>query len=134
MDEQPSGTVILYAYLWAHQYDRGEDAGRKDRPCCVHVIVRKASGTISALFPITTSPSAGRATLAIPDTELRRVGLSAGSHVVVDELNLDDLSESPHIADPHPLGAFSAAFMKRVRNAAAQAIRESRLRQVPRRR
>jgi hypothetical protein len=46
--------------------------------------------------------------------------------IVVDEWNLDDLAKSPHIADSRPLGALSAAFMKRVRRDAAARIRARR--------
>jgi hypothetical protein len=133
MVDAPSGIVILYDYLWAHQADRGEDSGRKSRPCCVHVIVRSDRGPVSALFPITSRPAASRAALSIPETELRRVNLSAG-YVVVDELNLDDFPRSPYVADPKPLGTFSAAFMRRIRTAAAEAVRSGQHRSVPRRR
>jgi hypothetical protein len=132
--ELPSGTVIRYDYLWAHQADRGEESGRKDRPCCVHVLLRSEKGATSGLFAITSRPAAGRIALPIPDTELRRVGLAPGSYVIVDELNLDNLATSPHIADPQPVGAFSPAFMKQVREAAAQAVRAGQSRTVPRRR
>jgi hypothetical protein len=134
MAEPPSGSVIRYDYLWAHQADRREESSRKDRPCCVHVLLRSDKGATSGLFAITSRPTAGRKALVIPDTELRRVGLAAGSCVVVDELNLDNLATSPYIADPQPLGTFSAAFMKRVREAAAQAVRAGQSRAVPRKR
>jgi hypothetical protein len=134
MVEAASGIVILYDYLWAHQADRGEESGRKSRPCCVHIMLRNERGTVSALFPISSRPAAGRLALEIPDTELRRIGLSAGSWVLVDEWNLDDLALSPHVADPNPLGTFSAAFMRRIRTAALEALRNRSYRSVPRRR
>lgn len=35
MAEPQHGHVILYSYLWAREYDRGEESGRKARPTCV---------------------------------------------------------------------------------------------------
>src|SRR5215470_5949036 len=132
MVEAASGIVIRYDYLWAHQADRGEESGRKDRPCCLHVMIRKPDGSaISALFPITSRPDASRIAIEIPDTELRRIGLSVTSWVIVDEWNLDDLSESPYVADPRPLGAFSTAFMRRIQTQAAKAIRSRAYRSIP---
>ena len=135
MVEPSNGLVIRYSYLWARQYDRGEESGRKGRPTCVQIIIaRRDSGTVVALFPITTQPpQAGRSALEVPEIEARRIGLSVPSWIVVDELNLDDLEKSVHIADPRPLGTFSSIFMKRVRSAAAAEVRARRHRSVPRR-
>ena len=136
MVEPSNGLVISYNYLWAREYDRSEETGRKARPVCVQIIVaRGASGTVVALFPITSQPlQPVRTAIEIPQTEARRIGLSITSWIVVDEWNLDDLAKSPHIADSHPIGALSPAFMKRVRGEAAARIRARRYRSVPRRR
>ena len=40
MTELGAGDVIRYPYLWARQHEDGEDAGRKERPVCVVIIVR----------------------------------------------------------------------------------------------
>src|SRR5262249_55478645 len=135
MVKPSNGLVIYYNYLWAREYDRQEESGRNARPACVQIIIaRGESGTVVALFPITSQPpQAGRTTLEIPETEARRTGLTIPSWIVVDEWNLDDLAKSPHIADPRPLGTLSAAFMKRVRDAASARIRARRYRSVPRR-
>jgi hypothetical protein len=129
-----NGLVISYNYLWAREHDRGEESGRKARPACVQIIVeRRDSGTVVALFPITRQPpQPGRAALEIPEIEARRIGLTVPSWIIIDEWNLDDLAKSPHIADSHPIGVFSVAFMKRVRGAAAARIRARRYRYVPR--
>jgi hypothetical protein len=65
--------------------------------------------------------------------EAPRIGLTMPSWIIVDEWNLDDLATSPHLADSHPIGTLSAAFMKRVRGEAAARIRPRRYRSVPRR-
>jgi hypothetical protein len=130
-----NGLVIYYSYLWAREYDRREESGRKARPACLQIIIAKPeSGTIVALFPITSQPPPPeRTALEVPETDARRIGLTRPSWVIVDEWNLDDLAKSPHIADAHPIGVLSPAFMKRVRAAAADRIRARLYRSVPRR-
>jgi hypothetical protein len=121
MTKPANGLVILYNYLWAREYDRREESGRKAHLACVQIIIaRRTSGTVVALFPITSQPpDANRTALEIPEIDARRIGLTIPSWVIVDEWNLDDLAKSPHIADIRPIGSLSSAFMKRVRSAAA---------------
>ncbi len=130
-----NGLVISYNYLWAREADRREVSGRKARPACVQIVIAESKDvTLVALFPITSQPpQADRTALEIPDLEARRTGLSVPSWILLDEWNLDDLARSPHIADAHPLGSFSQAFMKRIRDGAAARIRARRYRSVPRR-
>jgi hypothetical protein len=135
MIEPSNGLVIHYNYLWAREYDRREESGRKARPACVQIIIAGAKGgTVVALFPITSQPpQAGRTALEIPEIDARRIGLTNPSWIIVDEWNLDDLAKSPHIADVRPIGVLSPAFMKRVRAEAAARIRSRRYRSIPRR-
>ena len=135
MIEPSNGLVILYNYLWAREHDRREESGRKPRPACVQIIIaNNESGTVVALFPITSQPpQAERTALAIPETDAHRIGLKIPSWIIVDEWNLDDLAKSPHIADPRPIGSLSPVFMKRVRGEAAARIHARRYRSVPRR-
>jgi hypothetical protein len=122
MFKPANGLVISYNYLWAREHDRREESGRKPRPACVQIIIGDGeSGTVVALFPITSQPPrAERTALAIPETDAHRIGLT---WIIVDEWNLDDLARSPHIADSRPIGLLSSAFMKRVCAAAADRIR-----------
>jgi hypothetical protein len=135
MVEASNGLVISYDYLWAREYDRREESGRKARPACVQIIVAGVkSGTVVALFPVTSQPpQAGRTALEIPEMEARRIGLTIPCWIIIDEWNLDDLAKSPHIADARPIGTLSPAFMKRVRREAADRIRARRYRSIPRR-
>jgi len=135
MFKPANGLVISYNYLWAREYDHHEQSGRKARPACVQVIVAdNKSGTVVALFPITSQPPhAEQTALAIPEMDARRIGLTTPSWIIVDEWNLDDLAKSPHIADSRPLGRLSPAFMRQVRREAAARIRGRRYRSVPRR-
>ena len=135
MIKPANGLVISYNYLWAREYDRHEEAGSKSRPACVQIIVAEGrSGTLVALFPITSQPPhASRTALEIPELDARRIGLTVPSWIIVDEWNLDDLARSPHIADVRPIGTLSLAFTNRVRHAAADRIRQRRYRSIPRR-
>jgi hypothetical protein len=96
-----NGLVIYYNYLWAREYDRHEESGRKARPVCDQIIIAGGeSGSVVALFPITSQPpQPGRTALEIPEMEAPRIGLTMPSWIIVDEWNLDDLAKSPHIAD-----------------------------------
>ena len=135
MVEPSNGLVISYNYLWAREYDRHEESGRKARPACVQIIIaRNESATIVALFPITSQPPhKDRTALQIPEMEARRIGLTIPSWIILDEWNLDNLAKSPHIADSRPLGALSPVFMRKVRREAAARIRARRYRSIPRR-
>lgn len=135
MVEPSNGLVISYNYLWAREYDRHEESGRKARPACVQIIIaRNESATIVALFPITSQPPhKDRTALQIPEMEARRIGLTIPSWIILDEWNLDNLAKSPHIADSRPLGALSPVFMRQVRREAATRIRARRYRSIPRR-
>ncbi|MDP4025758.1 hypothetical protein Q8W71_24305 [Methylobacterium sp. NEAU 140] len=134
MTEPQHGDIILYAYLWAREYDRGEEAGRKARPTCVMLIVADQDGRRKPLlFPITSQrPGSASHFVAVPETEARRAKLYTPAWIIVDEFNTDDLAASWALEDPKPLGRFSRKFMSRIAAAAAAAIRAGDARRVPR--
>lgn len=135
MIKAETGLVLRYSYLWAREHDRGEESGRKTRPTCVQVIVSSQHGSeISLLFPITSQPpNPGTRALALPEMEAQRARIRLPAWVIVDEWNEEiDLERSFFIDDPKPLGAFSKAFMKRIREAAIEAIKAKRYRAIPR--
>lgn len=134
MTESRHGDVILYAYLWAREHDRGEVSGRKDRPTCVMLIITgKDGGQKTLLFPITSRPPAASvAAVAVPETEARRAKLYLPAWVIVEEFNTDDLKTSWAVADREPLGRFSPKFMAKIAAAAMDAIRRQGARSVPR--
>ncbi|SDR45240.1 hypothetical protein [Pseudovibrio sp. Tun.PSC04-5.I4] len=80
------GDLFQYRYLWAYQAKRGEEAGRKSRPCCLVIKVRDQL----ALFPCTTQEPEGRGRiyLEIPDLERKRANLDTRSFIVLDEFNI----------------------------------------------
>lgn len=128
------GSVIRYAYLWAREHDRGEEAGRKVRPACIMLITRGKDGReIPLIFPITSrSPRPGTEAVEIPEIEARRARLYTPAWVIIDEFNTDDIENSFAIEDREPLGTFSRAFMGRIAAAAASAIRTGHSRAIPR--
>lgn len=134
MIEPRHGDVILYAYLWAREHERGEESGRKDRPTCVMLIIAgKDSQQKTLLFPITSRPpGASTAAVEVPETEARRAKLYTPAWVIVEEFYTDDLATSSAVADREPLGRFSQKFMARIAGAAMDAIRRKGARSVPR--
>ncbi len=74
------------------------------------------------LYPITTRHPGDRAAVAIPDIERRRAGLDTPCWVIVDELNLATSDALHDVADPKPLGTFSAAFLRSIAVVAADLI------------
>ena len=134
MFKPQSGVVIRYAYLWAREYARGEESGRKTRPVCVQISFSGASRDQTALlFPVTSQiPAAGVKALQIPETEARRVRLRTPAWIIVEEWNEDNLATSDSIDDPEPLGAFSKAFVGKIREAVVAAIQSRNYRAVRR--
>jgi hypothetical protein len=69
--------VPAYPYLWRREKDRGEDAGRKERPVCVTIAMKDPAGlTHMALLAITGSePTGDQTAVELPALEIRRIGL-----------------------------------------------------------
>ncbi|MDR3518689.1 MAG: type II toxin-antitoxin system PemK/MazF family toxin [Azospirillaceae bacterium] len=83
------GLVISYAYLWDHEAQRGQEEGRKDRPCVVTLAVQRQQydETLVTVLPITHNPPGNAsAAVEIPLSVKRLLGLDdARSWVVVSE-------------------------------------------------
>jgi hypothetical protein len=92
LPDPETGLVIHYAYLWRSEAERGEEEGRKDRPCAVVVAQRvESSGAIGVMVaPITHSePTENATALEIPLGVKRRLGLDdARSWILNHELNI----------------------------------------------
>lgn len=125
------GQIIAYPYLWGWQDDRGETEGRKSRPTCVVVAVRSAKDNCThlALLAVTAQPpQPERTAVEIPDTEIRRAGLSDLQRcwVIVDEYNYDVAERSWYIEpDQKVLGRFSKAFVIKTATAFGEASRKT---------
>lgn len=83
------GLVISYAYLWDHEFERGQDEGRKDRPCVITLAVQRRTDdeTLVTVLPVThRPPDKADAAVEIPHVVKRRLGLDgARSWVIVSE-------------------------------------------------
>jgi hypothetical protein len=71
MRSASTGDVVLYSYLWAGEYECGEESGRKTRPACVMVLFKDNKGRqTTLLFPITSQkPLPQTQAVEIPETE-----------------------------------------------------------------
>lgn len=81
------GDVAEFYYLWHREAQQGEESGRKPRPVCV-VIKTPGNPDIVFLFPFTSkAPLPGQLALSVPETECRRIGLTAPCWIILDEYN-----------------------------------------------
>lgn len=80
LPEPEQGLVIRYSYLWHSEARRGQEEGRKDRPCAV--VLAMAQGPAEELrvmvAPITHTPPSG-------DTRAREVPPKVAQHLGLDE-------------------------------------------------
>jgi hypothetical protein len=130
LDKLKSGVVLLYPFLWSREYERGEEAGRKDRPVTVALVY----GEKIALIPVTTQPpKVGTISIEVPEIEKQRAGLEVSKRqwVISTEMNIDIPSQSHYLESNNIIGAFSTAFMKQIKTAIRQSI--AQVKQVPRR-
>lgn len=84
------GLVIRYAYLWRREAERGEEAGRKQRPCAIIVAAAQRGGDVVVYAaPITHSPPRDSwAGLPLPSATRGRLRLDAEpSWIVTTEFN-----------------------------------------------
>ena len=130
------GVVIRYPYLWRREADKGEDAGRKDRPVCLVIAVPMNSLTWVYLLPISSQPPAsGQTAIEIPELELRRIGLKTFKRgwISVSEHNRD-IAELSYYLDPalEPLGSFSEAFLLKIQRAVLPFFKSEKARVVRR--
>ena len=113
-DRPQTGDVFHYPYLWAWQSALGETEGRKDRPCCVALVVPLRSGHHRVyILPITTKEPAGDVvTLPVPRTEVHRAGLGSeySQWIILSEWNREIYEQSYYISDRTGSGSFSRAF------------------------
>ena len=97
MPEPVPGLVIHYSYLWAEEYGRGQEEGRKDRPCAIILVTADAEGDRSVtVLPIThAQPSDPALAVEIPAATKQRLGLD-------DERSWACLTEANRFIWPGP--------------------------------
>ena len=88
------GLVISYAYLWRHEHNRGQEEGRKDRPCLI-VLSVESSGRPSPRVTVAAithaPPLAGAFAVELPLKVKQHLGLDdQRSWIVLDEVNQFD--------------------------------------------
>lgn len=111
--------VPAYPYLWKWQRDKGEDAGRKERPVCAVIAIKdKGDRTHLLLLAISGTPaSSGQIAIEIPPLEVRRIGLDDQKQawITVSECNYDVLELSFSLEPPRQkLKKLSPGFLKTV--------------------
>lgn len=79
--------VIHYSYLWRHEAARGEESGRKDRPCLVLAATETKAGLRVITAPITTKHHDPKQLVQLPSKVARHLGLEPGCSVVCNDLN-----------------------------------------------
>jgi hypothetical protein len=83
------GEVIPYWYLWWREHERGEDSGRKLRPCVVIAAAVEDAAVLLAVLPVThVEPDQDRAAIEVPLKIKNHLGLDRQrSWVMCDEQN-----------------------------------------------
>ena len=108
--------MVTYPYLWSHQHDKGETAGRKDRPTAVGIrIAQKHGKDILVLFPITSKePAPGQLASEIPNREKTSAGLDTDKRlwIILGEYNTDIIGQSFYLKPGALIGRISIAFLK----------------------
>lgn len=141
LPEPVPGLVIRYAYLWKAEHQRGQEEGRKDRPCALILVTAEDQGDrMVTVLPITHTPPANSAlAVEIPHATKRRLGLD-------DERSWILLTEANRFAWPGPdlrptqpadlasvaYGLLPRALFKEVTARLADAIAARLVRVVPR--
>ncbi|WP_179381295.1 hypothetical protein [Jannaschia marina] len=131
-----AGDVWSYEYLWKREHEAGAEHGRKPRPTAVVTTVVGADGrTHLFILPITSrAPGGDRLSLEVPQIERRRAGLASDLRlwIIFDEYN-HEIAESSFYLDPNGWrGAFSSAFTTNTLRLFTQAMRERKVKRVPR--
>jgi uncharacterized protein YifN (PemK superfamily) len=133
------GLVFPYYYLWRREHERGEESGRKSRPCILIVVAAIAKGnrqTVIAVPVTTQKPDSTRSYVEIPDRVRRHLGLNAPQcWVICDEYNQFDWP-SPDLSTTtsgnRSFGNIPTALIQMIRNEVQAAMKRGRLKKVPR--
>jgi hypothetical protein len=140
LPEPVPGLVISYAYLWRDEALRGQEEGRKDRPCVIILSVEETDGRIIVtVAPITHSPPAyTESALEIPAATKQRLGLdSERSWVIAADLNRFvwpgvDLRPIRRGARTYAYGQIPAVFYRQLRDRVVALARAGRASVTPR--
>ncbi|MCB1970331.1 MAG: type II toxin-antitoxin system PemK/MazF family toxin [Geminicoccaceae bacterium] len=116
------GLVISYSYLWADEHRRGQEEGRKDRPCAIVVARQTAGGeTVATVVPVThTPPHDPASALELPASIKKHLGLDdERSWIILDEVN-DFFWPGPDLRPVEPgkiaYGVLPPGFFRKMRD------------------
>ena len=134
LPEPVPGLVISYAYLWRDEALRGQEEGRKDRPCVIILSVETAGGrTVVTVAPITHSPPTyPESAVEIPAATQQRLGLDGErSWVIAADLNRFvwpgvDLRPIRRGSKAYTYGQLPAAFYRQLRDRVVALARAGR--------
>jgi len=84
-----AGLVISYSYLWHDESLRGNEEGRKNRPCAIVLVAHDADKTRVLVVPIThNEPKDASIAVEIPLKTKKRLGLDEErSWAICSEVN-----------------------------------------------
>lgn len=134
------GLVISYAYLWRHEHNRGQEEGRKTRPCVVILAVEGRSTAVRVtVAAIThTAPDADRVALEVPPKVKQHLGLDdERSWIVLDEVNQFDwpgfdLRPVPGRSDTYDYGFIPPKLYAAAKDRLLEASASRRTKIIPR--
>ncbi len=134
------GLVISYSYLWQGEHGRGEEDGRKNRPCAIVLTRQVIEGvSIVSVVPVTHTPPADPAdAVAMPPGLKRHLGLDGEpSWIVVSELNDfvwpgPDLRPIPGKPDRFYNGVLPPTFFRKLQEAIFERLKTKNIGIVPR--
>ena len=134
------GLVISYSYLWQDEHRRGEDEGRKNRPCAI-VMTQQVVDNVQlvSVIPIThTPPHDPTDAIPVPPGLKRHLGLDDDpSWIVISERNRfvwpgPDLRPIPGTTDRFDYGVLPPTFFRKLQEAVFERLRAKKLGVVPR--
>jgi hypothetical protein len=122
-DPEP-GLVIGYSYLWRNEALRGQEEGRKDRPCVIVLSIQSRDGqTVVTVAPIThTPPASADVAVELPSQTKQRLGLDRQrSWIIAADLNRFiwpgvDLRPTTRGRNSYVHGLLPAALYREVRD------------------
>lgn len=85
--EPQAGEIINYLYLWRHEYERGQEDGRKVRPCMVVATYRNEGRLRVITVPLTTRDYSPDFSIKLPPRLIDHLRLDIRSRVVWNDIN-----------------------------------------------
>lgn len=134
------GLVISFSYLWRLEHEKGNDEGRKNRPCVIILAVETdGDATKVVVAPIThsppTSPNLG---IEIPFNVKSHLGLDdEKSWAIISEVNSFtwpgfDLRPIKGTSDKYDYGFLPPALFAKIKSNIFELIKQRRTKITPR--